>query len=195
MISKDDTIAFDECSILHLCEIRIPNSFRVFFSKKKLVHRNFSKLNQLINKLEFKGIGKYRFDPLNIESNIIKAANEYLSKEGSQVMILGEVLKAQILDQLDDFIEKKIAGFKTIDKNEDIDAIKQIFLDNEKDLKKQENIPEDDDLKIISGFDKFISSGRKFLVSEDEHYWGYCGLIKDNFNINIMKEWECHKIS
>lgn len=195
MISKDDTIAFDECSILHWCEIKIPNSFKMFFDKEKLVHRNFSKLNQLINKLDFEGINKYKFDPSDFESNIIKVANEYLSKEGNQVTILGVTLKVQILDQLNDFIEKKIADFKSINKNDDIGAVKQVFLDNEKELTKKGNIPEDDDLKIISGFDKFISSGRKFLISEDEHFWGYDDLIEENFNINVIKEWECYKIS
>lgn len=195
MISKNDTIAFDECSILHLCEIIIPTSFKKFFSKEKLVHKNFSKLNQLINKLEFGNISKYRFLPLNLETNIIKTANEYLAKEGNQVLILGSILKAQILDQLKDFVEDKINDFEKIDKDNNIDSIKKIFLDNEKELKKESNIPEDDDLAILAGFNKFISVGRKFLISEDEHFWGYSDLIKDNCRINVIKEWECHKAS
>jgi len=195
MISKNDTIAFDECSILHLCEIRIPNSFKIFFDKDNLVHKNFPKLNQLMNRLDFRGINKYLFEPSNLESNIIKVANEYLSKEGNQVIILGPTLKAQIIEQLNDFIEKKIDEFLTIKKDDDINTIKQIFLDNAKNLKKQGDMPQDDDLKIISGFNKFISTGRKFLISEDEHFWGYIDLIKNNFNINVIKEWECHKIS
>lgn len=195
MISKNDTISFDECTILHLCEISIPKAFKIFFGKDKIVHRNFSILNQFKNFLDFNGVCKYRFEPLNLETNIIKAANDLLDKEGNQLRMLGNTLKAQILEQLSDFVERKIEEFKLINKDENITGIKQIFMRNEKQLKKNRNIPEDDDLKIIAGYQKFISAGIKYLVTEDEHFWGYEDVIRANFGINIIKEWECNKFN
>jgi len=192
--ANNNTYAFDECSILHLCEIKINNAFVNFFSKDKLTHRNHSKLKSFIGKLDFKGISKYRFEPLNLGINIIKFAEELLAKEGNQITILGQTLKSQITDQLEEFSEDMMINFKKILKDENIGSIKELFINNEKELKRSKNIPEDDDLKVIAGYYNFNCEGKKYLISEDEHFWGYDDLIFDNFNIKIVKEWECHNI-
>ncbi len=62
-----------------------------------------------------------------------------------------------------------------------------------KSLKKKETFLKMMELSIISGYCAFSCDGEKYLVSEDEHFWGYSSLIKDNFNIIIIKEWECNK--
>ena len=38
-------------------------------------------------------------------------------------------------------------------------------------------------------------SGNKYLISENEHFQGYSDLILKNFNIYVVKEWECHTLS
>jgi len=30
--------------------------------------------------------------------------------------------------------------------------------------------------------------------AEDEHFWGYYDLIEQNYDIIIIKEWECNKL-
>jgi len=186
--------AFDECSILHLCELKIPNGFTMFFDKDRLVHKHYSKLKTFVNRLDSKSIPKYRFEPLNISYNIVKAANDLLAAQG-EIRMLGMTFKAEIIDQLEEFSEDVMKKFEVILKNEIIDSIKKIFTDNEKKLIKDKNIPGDDDLKIIAGYHDFDSGGKKYLISEDEHFWGYDDLIFNNFNIRVVKEWECHKVS
>jgi hypothetical protein len=186
--------AFDECSILHLCKIVIPATYTVYFSKEKLTFKNYFKLNALTDKLDHDEIPKYRFEPSNMDKNIIKVADELLAEEGNQVMILGRVLKAQIIDQLEEFAEDVMIGFKKILKKDNISVIRKLFMDNEKKLKKTTNVPSDDDLKIIAGYCDFDSAGDKHLITEDEHFWGYADLIFKNFNIKIIKEWECDKL-
>ncbi len=189
-----NTYAFDECSILHLCEVKIPNAFITFFEKDKLAHKCYTKLKTFIGRLDSNEITKYRFEPSNIDDNIIKVADELLATQGNQVIILGNVLKTQIIDQLQEFNENIINSFEVISKNENIDSIKKIFIKNEIELKKEKNIPEDDDLKIIAGYSDFYSNGKKHLISEDEHFLGYSKLIEDEFKIVVVNEWECHKI-
>ncbi|PIN72146.1 hypothetical protein COV21_03095, partial [Candidatus Woesearchaeota archaeon CG10_big_fil_rev_8_21_14_0_10_45_5] len=68
------------------------------------------------------------------------------------------------------------------------------FVENERQLKKEKNIPEDDDFKIIAGYINAFDENCKLFITEDEHFWGYSDLISSNFKINVIKEWECHKI-
>lgn len=56
-------------------------------------------------------------------------------------------------------------------------------------------MPQDDDLKIIAGYFKYDCDENKYLISEDEHFWGYADLILKNFNIYVVKEWECHALN
>ena len=186
--------AFDDSSILKLCTISIPASFQIFFQKKILTARNYPKLKLLIDKLARNGILKFRFVPAeNMDDNIIKVANQIL--EGYNVQMLGNVFKVEIIDQLKDFNGQIRKEFGEILKDEDVKRIKQIFGNNLIELSKEDNMPQDDDLKIIAGYYKYNSDGNKYLISEDEHFWGYSDLILQNFNIYVVKEWECHTLS
>ena len=71
----------------------------------------------------------------------------------------------------------------------------QTFENNLLKLNKEDNMPQDDDLKIIAGYCKYECSGNKYLITEDEHFWGYADLIIKNFNIHTVKEWECHTLN
>lgn len=187
-----DNYAFNECSILKLCEIQIRPAYRAFFDKSTLTAKNYSKLKTGIQKLDKHNIPKFRFVPSEIESNIIKVANQIL--EGYNIQILGRVFKTEVSDQLKSFHAYIKKDFKEINKDDDIDEIKEIFKNNERKLKREKNIPEDDDFKIIAGYCKHSCVGKKCFISEDEHFWEYDDLILTNFSIHIVKEWECHLI-
>lgn len=183
--------AFDDSSILKLCEIKIPNSYQIFFKAGKLSAKNHSKLITLIDRLDKNNIPKFRFVPAeNIEANIIKVANQLL--KGYNIQMLGSVFKVEMMDQLKDFNDKIIKKFEEIVKSDDIEKIKSIFVNNLKTLSKGENTPQDDDIKIIAGYCKYGFDGNKYLISEDEHFWGYSDLISKHFKIHVVKEWECH---
>lgn len=186
--------AFDDSSILKLCTIIIPNSFQIFFQKKILTARNYPKLKLLIDKLAMQGIPKFRFVPAeNIDENIIKVANQIL--EGYNIQMLGTVFKVDIIDQLTGFNDQIRKEFLEIVKDEKIDGIKQTFESNLRELSKEDNMPQDDDLKIITGYYRYKCDGNKYLITEDEHFWGYSDLILKNFNIYVVKEWECHSLN
>ncbi len=70
-----------------------------------------------------------------------------------------------------------------------------LFESNEKELKKETNIPEEDDLRIIAGYKNHTAEEAKFFITEDEHFWAYSELIYDNFSIRVIKEWECNKLT
>lgn len=189
-----NTYAFDDSSILKLCTVNIPNSFQIFFQKKILTARNYNKLKLLIDKLTIQDISKFRFVPAeNIEDNTIKVANQIL--EGYNIQMLGNVFKAEITDQLTEFNGQIRKEFLEIVKDEEIYGIKPTFESNLKELSKEDNMPQDDDLKIIAGYCKYECGGNKYLITEDEHFWGYSDLILKNFNIYVVKEWECHTLN
>jgi len=168
----------------------------MFVGKKEILPRNHKRLSNLIHKLRTSGIDKYRFVPGNLEYNTVKVMNEIINDEGLQlhrisIKNLPNTFKSEINDQLEQFIDKITTEFKEIEKNKNIKAIKQAFIDNEKKLTREKNIPEDDDLEIISGYVRHAHDGRKKIVSEDEHFWGYAELILNNFDIEVIREREC----
>lgn len=193
-LSTPNVYSFDDCSILHQANIKIPEGFKKFFDCDSLHHKNFNVLRNLSKNLKKRGIKKHRFVPSNIETNIIKVGNELLSKCGN-VLILGITFKSKVLLQLKEFIDLTNNEYEEIIKDDDIDKIKEVFVNNEKQLNKDTNIPKDDDLKIIAGYYKYECDGNKYLITEDEHFWGYSDLILKNFNIYVVKEWECHTLS
>lgn len=194
VLSTDNIYSFDDCSILHQANIKIPEGFKKFFDYGSIYHKNFNVLRNLSENLKEKGIKKYRFVPSNIETSIIIAGNELLSKCGN-ALILGITFKSKVLAQLKEFIDLTIDEFKEIKKDDDIGKIKEIFENNEKELIKERNIPEDDDLKIIAGYCKHECDGKKLLISEDEHFCGYSDIILKNFKIQVIEEWKCHLIN
>lgn len=189
--------SFDDCSILNTCEVEIPKACRIFVGKDKLKSENFSKLNLLINKLDSLKITKFRFVPSTIKDNIIKVANKLIEDEGiniHQIRNWAHSFKAEIIGRLEQFGERIKNNFEEIKKNEDINVIKKIFVDNGRELRKERNIPEEDDLKIIAGYMSYNSKEEKYLITQDEHFWRYKDLILKEFNIIVIEEWNCDKL-
>ncbi len=187
--------SFDDCSILNTCEVEIPRAYRFFSRKDKLRSRNFSKLNLLITKLNSLKITKFRFVPSTIQNNIVGAARQLIEEEEINTQMLGRNFEAQIMGQLEEFSSKIEKEFEGIEKNEDIDLIKKFFSANEKGLIKEKNLPEDDDMKILSGYINFQNEGRKYFITHDEHFWGYKDLILKEFKIMVVEEWNCNGLS
>lgn len=190
-LTNENSYAFDECSILKLCKISIPNSYQVFFREKNIYPRNYTAVRKLVDSLDHKTIPKHRFVPANFESNAIKMVNQIIENKDYHVQMLGETFRAQILDQIEEFYDKITNIFKDIMKDDDITHIRKVFVDNERNLKKEKNIPEDDDLKIISGYIKFEGVCKKLFITEDEHFLGYSDLLLKNFKINVINESDC----
>ena len=158
------------------------------------MHKNHSQLDNLLCYLRKNNHNRARFIPNeNFEANLFKSYNQLLEKQGN-VMILGITFKKEILDQLTKFYSEVLPEFMEISKSEDITNVKAIFNTNPEPLKKYPKIPEDDDLKIIAGYCESRCSGYKYLISEDEHFWGYSELIDTNFKIKVVKEWESHRL-
>lgn len=186
--------AFDDCSILHLCKVKIPNAYIKLLGKPSLEHKNFYTLESFQNKLKSKGINKYRFIPSTIEGNIISFADELIQKDKINIHLLPHAFKSEILNELEAFKNSVNYDFEVIKKSEDFEDVKSMFVDNEKELKKEKNIPEDDDCKIIKGYFEYDSEDSKTIISEDEHFWGYEDLIKEKFQIIVIEEWNCDKV-
>ena len=47
---------------------------------------------------------------------------------------------------------------------------------------------------IISAYSDYDCEGIKYFISEDEHFWGYDDLIKEEYDIDVVKEWECRRL-
>lgn len=194
MDSEGNIYAFDECSILHLCKLNIKSAFKIFFQKDFIAHKNFEQLNKLLNYLRDGDKIRARFVPNeNFEHNLFKSYNELLEKEGN-VQMLGTTFKKEMLEQLEMFYEELSKEFRDIEKDENIKTIKPFFINNQKPLIKNQKIPEDDDLKIISAYSNYPCNGKKLFISEDEHFWGYSDLIEKEYGFTVVKEWECHKL-
>jgi len=187
--------AFDECSILHMCRLNIKAAYRIFFGKDFIAHKNFNQLSTLLKHLRDKNKTRAKFIPAeNFDRNLLRSYDELLSKQGA-VQMLKEPFKKEMLDQLEEFYEDLNSEFIDIQKNDNIRSIKTFFIANERQLKKQPKIPEDDDLKIISAYCQQACTGQKYLISEDEHFWGYDDLIEAEYGFTVVKEWECHKLA
>ncbi len=160
--------------------------------KISLLTKNSPKLSLLLQNIQTKNQVKARFVPNeNFESNLIKSYNSLLEKQGN-VGMLGLTFKKDMLDQLSEFYAQILPEFQEITKDNNIGYLKILFTKNVKLLVKEPKIPDDDDLKILSGYCSFQCSGSKCLISEDEHFWGYAELIESSFGIRVVKEWECH---
>lgn len=195
-LTKNDICAFDECSVLHLCEIIIPKNYRLFCNdKEKICFEHFNKLNSLIIKINTLGSRPFMFKPYSsLDNNLLTASNNLLENNNldPSKIKMGRVLKQEIIDQIKEFMLFLKINFQFIEKSEDFSDILEFFKNNEKELTKEKNIPEEDDCKILAGYINFALEGNKFLISEDEHFWRYKDLILENYNINIIEEWNCH---
>jgi hypothetical protein len=189
VLQQENSYAFDDCSILHLCHIAIPKTFKIWFESDKICPRNYKTLKQFIDKLKDLGISKYRFVPSNFEANALRMIDDILMNYN--VKLLGDNFKVQVYDQLQEFYETIQGEFIEINKDKNTSQIKDVFIKNELKLSKDGNIPKDDDLSILSGYVLFATKGKKYLISEDEHFWGYGDIILENFNIIITREHTC----
>jgi len=184
--------AFDDCSILNMCSVEIPAPFRDIFKADRLYSPNFIKLNDFSNYLKSNKNIPYRFIPSNFEKNSIRVAKELLAKKSiNPLMVRG--LNSKIIDYLNEFSEKVKQDFQTIQKSDNITNLKHLFTKSEQKLTREGNIPEDDDLKIMKGYEEFCCLGKKLLISMDEHFWGYKDLIFKELGIIIIPEWDCDK--
>ena len=191
---KNGVYAFDECSLLNMCEVGIPVAFQAIFGRNVLKHKNCQKLQDLLVRMDKEGIGKYRFVPSNINKNVMKVANELILDTGISVSFLPNTFKAKILEQLEEFLLFLTFNFKEIERNKDIGAIKSLFQSNLRSLRKKPDLPEDEDLEILAGYRDYPSTIQKYLISEDEHFWGYSSLILSHLGILVIPEWECEGV-
>lgn len=189
-LEESDVVALDECTLLHSCRLEVPPAFSGMYPGG-ICHRNCGKIRDLIDRLEKKGHVVYRFVPTNHERNIIRVVEGLLG----ETTIMTHVLKSTLLEQLYEYVEEVSNRFQEIVKDEDIGSYKRIFRENERELTKPRNIPEDDDLSVLAGYVSFLCGGERYLVSEDEHFWGYADLISRHWGVTVVKEWECHTLS
>jgi len=193
-ISNKDSIAFDEVSIIHMCELFIDNYHQSFFGKKSLKHRHQTKLKECCDKLNSRQWKKYRFESSTIKDNILSFVNTLIEKEGNQVRFISS-LQTMFFDQTEKFLSSINRNFQLIPIDRDIIQLREVFEKNEINLKREKNQPEDSDLHILKGYSLFITEGGKILISFDEHFWGYHELIKGELDINVIPEWNAHLIT
>ena len=124
----------------------------------------------------------------------MKQASELLPFAG--ITIKGVSFK-EIVDYLREFFGKLNDRFEAVDKNNDIEELRQFFTKNQRPLKKAVNgysaVPEDDDLSILKAYSNY-NAPKKYIISQDEHFWGYDDLIQQGWNITVTKEWECKRL-
>ena len=145
--------AFDECSILHFCQLRVPAAWRAVFGDV-LQHRNYPKLLRLLHGLQKCFIPPYRFAPAsNLEGNLIRTAEGLL--EGRAAWMPNPVKKL-ILEQLQEYLES-LDGYSVIEKGTEFSSVKAAFTAHQRPLAKSKlgrysNIPEDDDCGELCSF-------------------------------------------
>lgn len=193
--------AFDECTVLKGCCIPIPKSHRLLFhNQTHLKPKNFDSVSQLIAKIKSIKQKPYRFVPSqNIEHNALSMLNELLEDTKISPQLLPRVFKTEAIDSLQRFAES-LTDWETIEKAKEFADMKIFFIDNERQLKKSKNgryknIPEDDDCQILKGLIDYNCKEDKFLITDDEHFWGYADIIEERFNVKIVQERTCYLLA
>ena len=175
-------IALDESSILHTFKFKVPPVFQQILGQE-IKHRNCDKLNNYLDKIFEDGEKPYRFTP-GLSGNVFKVVNELVGGSNS---FMSHALKLEVKKGLQKFREG-LDNWGEIPRNDNCDDILEMFRQNERQLKKNPNIPEIEDCSIIAGYHDFQGDNKK-LVSEDEHFWGYKDLISDTWHIQVKEEW------
>lgn len=203
VLNSKSIYSFDDCSILNLCEIPIPPSHQFLFSnRQKITTQNYEKLNSLLKALRDDEIKPYKFIPSNnLSRNLFQAAVQLMEDNSLNVNFLPDTFSKETIDHLNSFYSFIQDDFEDITKSDDFISIKLFFQNNERTLRKSRrpeytNIPEDDDCMILAGLYEYQigNDGEKHLISADEHFWGYDDLIKVNYGIIIVKEYQSHRI-
>ena len=178
---------------MNLLSFKVRKANRILVGNKKILFsKNYNSLWAFIKHVDSFGSKKYRFEPQDFDSTAISAVKGLLGGQGGSV--LENILRSEMTTQIEEQIGMIKEQFLEITKNKDITQIKNIFLENKKQLNKNSNIPEDDDLSIMLAFKEFECSENKYLISEDEHFWGYEDLILSNFNFVVIRERNLDKI-
>jgi len=196
--------AFDDSTILNIFVLDIPKGFRYKFNgKEKFKSKNKKRINEFLFKLSEKQIMPLRFTNEqnsiwypDLERRTRKIINKWLHPYDLTFETVGGIFSANIVLQMEDFFDEINDKFESIIKSkEDISPIKTFFEINEKELTKQDNIPEDEDCEIILTYYNYKAEKDKYLISADEHFWGYKEEIKKEFNINVVEEWLCDTLT
>src|SRR3989344_981203 len=198
-LHKDNIYSFDENSILHTCVVKIPSAYMQIFGKAQLKHKNCDMIHQVLAALNQQNIKPHRFIPSdNLDMHLLSTANELIEATQINPAFLGKTFRVEIMDQLKEFTES-LTNLADIPKPNQFQHIKEFFKRNEQQLKKAKigrytNIPEDDDCQILAGLIGIQASGKKLLISHDEHLWGYSDPISKEYGISIVEEWACRII-
>jgi hypothetical protein len=190
-VFEDKLYSFDDCSLFHLMTIEVYPAFRKYFKGKKiLIHeRNKLIMTNLLKCLKNNNIKPHRFKPINnFEKNSLNVAEDIIRSHGNMSGRLRDQFLQQVMLKVLSFSDELDADFETIYKVENAKDIKQFFKDNEKELKKPNNIPEKDDCQILKGLIEFKTDKDKILISDDEHFWGYSDEIEKEYQIEILEE-------
>ncbi len=183
--------SFDEVSIIHQCVFKITPAHVFFFKgKDTLIFPNYYKLKELGDSLKKEKIPKYKFVPSEFVNNAIVAVTQLIGMYMNPAF-MPESLRADFIRQFEEYKEA-LVDYDDIEKDENIDDIKEIFKKNPIKLKKGTTLPNADDLKSIKRLMEKSCNGIKFIISEDEDFWGYKALIKKEFGIDVVEEWKCH---
>lgn len=199
---KNNIYSFDDCTILNLCKITVPKAYFIFVGQNKITHKDHEKIDSLITILKKHGIPRYKFIPTTMKDKILYVAGQRIENTGldlQRIKGFKRNFKAFIIDELEKFSSEIDEQFDVIEKDNDIDYLKELFKENERELKKgrekkEKNISEDDDLSILKGLMNKEVEGKKYLISHDEHFWGYKDLIKGNSSIIVIEEWNCNNL-
>lgn len=192
-------ISFDDCSLIHLCNIIVsPFAIKILkLSNNKFEFRNHDSLNVLLDTMKSSKITPYRFVPSNIGRNLNKAIIDLYVDKGLPNPVANFMIKADIANSIIHHMSILSSDFININKTNDFQDVKSNFMANQKPLTKTQknptykDVPEDDDCNIIKSLFDYISDEEKFIVSEDEHFWGYKQLIQDSYGIIVYKEELC----
>ena len=128
------------------------------------------------------------------KQNIHKAVSQLFTDNGlgSALQMMPSYVK-ELKEEIEDKLEAFESQVRTLnhDKVSDIqlNTIRRIFEDNEKDLgPHKESIPEDEDLMIINSTKNNDGYTKKMILSHDRHFTEYSTEINDEFSVFII--WE-----
>jgi hypothetical protein len=158
--------------------------------------RNYRKLTNLRKAILHSGRKPYYFQPSEIETSALSASYDLIefhinTKEAG---LLRHNIAKKLLQIVKVELNAILKDFKEIQKSEDFQDLKRYFKENERQLSKDQNLPEDEDFRIMAGFCVFDCKGIKVLISEDEHFWAYEDILKEKCDIRVVKEWECSSL-
>lgn len=194
--------ALDDNIILDNCTFQVPKGYQKKCNgKTELTHEDKNKIQKLVDFLESKQIKPIRFvneipevRDESLTQRYIKTTNELLETFGLSTKTKDMTLYAEFTFQLEEFLDEVNENFELVLKSDEFEDVKSFFEKNEKELKRETNIPENDDCKILKAYFEY-EADKKHFVSADEHFWGYKKEIQEYYDIIITERWFCHKLA